>query len=78
MSDVAFKQEDDLVIVALTVPAGTKNRSIDVKFTETTVQAGLVGAPPLLQVHLTCLLSCSDSPGQCCSSNSTKDFDVDP
>ena len=50
---VGFKQEDDLVIVALKVPPGTKNRSIDVKFTETTVQAGLQGASPSLQVEVT-------------------------
>lgn len=49
---VAFKQEDDLVIVALKVPAGTKNRAIDVKFAETSVVASLHGAPaPLLQVR---------------------------
>lgn len=43
---VGFKQEDDLVIVALKVPAGTKNRAIDVKFAETSVVATLHGAQP--------------------------------
>lgn len=52
MAEPGFKQEDDLVIVSVKVPAGTKNRSIEVKFTEASVQAGLQGAPPLLQVGL--------------------------
>lgn len=48
----AWRQTLQDITITFSVPPGTRGKQIDIKFTPTTISAGLVGQPPVLQGEL--------------------------